>query len=68
MTRTTTMYLPRIGFYHSMLLTMKMIKLIDFNKFLRLKCIFFSGPKLMIRPISRPPKSGPKTRFWNSAY
>jgi len=32
---------------------MKM-KLMDFNKFLRLKCIFFSGPKLIIRPISRP--------------
>jgi len=41
MTRTTTRYLPRIGIYYSMLLTMKMIKLMDFNKFLRLKRIFF---------------------------
>jgi len=40
-TRTTTRYLPRIGIYYSMLLTMKMIKLMDFHKLLRLKCYFF---------------------------
>jgi len=45
-----------------MLLTMKMTKLMNFNKFLRLKCIFFSGPKLMIRPISLPSKIRSKNK------
>ena len=60
--------LPRIGIYYSMLLTMKMIKLMDFKKFLRLKCIFFSSKA--DDPLHKPTrtKSGPKVRFWNSAY
>jgi len=68
MTRTTTRYLPRIGIYYSTLLTMKMTKLIDFNKFLRLKCIFLFWSKADDPPNKPTPKNqvqklGPEIRL-----